>query len=64
MEKIIYEMVSGTVTHDFVKSLRDGEPFVSEFPVDKRIKVDGVAHCGARVLYNGEYEKSMETDCK
>ncbi len=50
--KITYEMVSGGVARDFSKVLKKGEPFITAYPKNPAIPVYGVAHPGARGLYN------------
>ncbi|MCR4677540.1 MAG: hypothetical protein K5679_02165 [Lachnospiraceae bacterium] len=60
--KLTYEMVSGTVTRDFIKHLQEGNPFIAPYPKQPEIRVYGVAHCGARGLSNiGVVEKMIAT---
>ncbi len=58
--KITYEMVSGTVVKGFVKQLYEGVPFKAPFPLDEKITVYGVAHCGARGRNNVGGEENMK----
>ena len=46
--KITYEMVSGIIAKDFIQTLRKGIPFKAPFPLNEKILVYGVAHCGSR----------------
>ncbi len=57
--KITYEMVSGKSADGFAGKLRKGIPFKSPFPLDERIPVYGVAHCGARGKNNVGGEENM-----
>ncbi len=55
-----FEMVSGTTTKDFVKHLKEGNPFKAPFPKDNKIMVYGVSHTGSRGYYNmGSNEEVM-----
>lgn len=49
--QITYEVVTGQVTHDFVKHLQLGKPFETIYK-GTDIEVYGVAHCGARGYSN------------
>ena len=46
--KITYEAVTSEKVVDYVKHLKDGQPFISSYPGNSEIKVFGVPHCGAR----------------
>ena len=50
--RITYEVVTGTVAKDYLKQLRQGQPFKAYLPSTPRIPVYGVAHPGTRGLYN------------
>ncbi len=50
--KITYEMVIGVSVKDFSKTLKGGEPYKRSYPKNNKIAVYGVAHPGARGLYN------------
>ncbi len=55
-----FEMVSGIKTKDFVKHLKEGNPFKAPFPKDNKIMVYGVSHTGSRGYYNmGSDEEVM-----
>ena len=57
--KITFEMVTGTIANGFVKRLREGAPFKTAFPLDSRIPVYSVAHCGSRGKSNVGGEENM-----
>ena len=50
--KITYEAVTGQRTKGFTKYLKEGRPFVTEYPNSAGIKVYGVAHCGSLGIRN------------
>ncbi len=58
--KITFEMVSGNIAHGFVKQLKTGIPFYSQYNDNPNIHVYGVAHCGARGTSNVGGEENMK----
>lgn len=59
--KMTYEMVSKTRVKNFVKTLNEGNSLVAKYPLDERIKVFGVPHCGALGSQNiGGIKKMQE----
>ena len=60
--KITYEAVTNKRTKGFVKQLKEGIPFVSEYPGALETKVYGVAHCGGLGLKNiGGIERAKKS---
>ena len=57
--KITYEAVTNQNVTGFVKQLRTGKPFVSQYPSMESIKVYGVAHCGSYGANNVGGMKNM-----
>ncbi|MBP3261217.1 hypothetical protein [Pseudobutyrivibrio sp.] len=57
--KLTYEMVAGKTTKGFVKWLKNGEPFVTQYPSNENITVYGVAHPGSRGTYNVGGKETM-----
>ena len=50
--KIVYECVVEKTALGWIKQLKSGKPFEDKYPHDNKIKVYGVAHCGARGINN------------
>lgn len=59
--KYTYEMVAGVAARNFTKELQDGVPFKAMFPLNPKIPVYGVPHCGSWGQKNvGGMEKMRE----
>ena len=50
--KLTFEMVTNKVAKGFLEKLKEGEPFIAKYPFKEKTMVYGVAHCGARGVFN------------